>query len=87
MRKPSILVPYPHAAEDHQTVNARVLVDRGAAILVSDDEADRILVQTILDLVANEESCKQFALAAGSLSTEQADHIIAEKIINTLENA
>lgn len=87
VKKPSILVPYPHAAEDHQTVNARVLVDRGAAILVRDDEADNLLVQTILDLVANEESCKQFALAAGSLSTEQADRIIAEKIINTLENA
>jgi UDP-N-acetylglucosamine--N-acetylmuramyl-(pentapeptide) pyrophosphoryl-undecaprenol N-acetylglucosamine transferase len=86
VRKPSILVPYPHASEDHQTVNARVLVDRGAAILVRDEEADKTLVQTILDLVANEESCKQFADAAGSLSTEHADHIIAEKIINTLEN-
>lgn len=30
---PSILVPYPHAVDDHQTVNARFLADRGAAIL------------------------------------------------------
>lgn len=30
---PSILVPYPHAVDDHQTINARFLADRGAAIL------------------------------------------------------
>ena len=32
---PSILVPYPHAVDDHQTINARFLADRGAAILAS----------------------------------------------------
>lgn len=37
---PSILVPYPFATADHQTTNARYLVDAGAAILVTDDELD-----------------------------------------------
>jgi UDP-N-acetylglucosamine--N-acetylmuramyl-(pentapeptide) pyrophosphoryl-undecaprenol N-acetylglucosamine transferase len=36
---PSILVPYPYAMDDHQTVNAAVLTNAGAALLVRDDEA------------------------------------------------
>lgn len=42
-RLPSILVPLPTAAEDHQTSNARALSDRGAAILVKDAEANEKL--------------------------------------------
>ena len=37
--KPAILVPSPNVAEDHQTKNARALVDRDAAILVTDAQA------------------------------------------------
>ena len=36
--RPSILVPYPYAAGDHQTFNARALADAGAAILCPDSE-------------------------------------------------
>ncbi|MDQ2866552.1 MAG: UDP-N-acetylglucosamine--N-acetylmuramyl-(pentapeptide) pyrophosphoryl-undecaprenol N-acetylglucosamine transferase [Candidatus Eremiobacteraeota bacterium] len=36
LRKPSILVPYPHAAEDHQRHNAAILDQAGAAIMVDD---------------------------------------------------
>jgi len=34
----SVLVPYPHAVDDHQTANARFLADAGAAILVPESE-------------------------------------------------
>jgi UDP-N-acetylglucosamine--N-acetylmuramyl-(pentapeptide) pyrophosphoryl-undecaprenol N-acetylglucosamine transferase len=36
---PAVLVPYPHATEDHQTANARTLADAGGALLVPDAEA------------------------------------------------
>lgn len=39
VKKPAIFVPYPHAAEDHQTVNAMHLVNKGAALIVKDQEA------------------------------------------------
>jgi len=41
---PSLLIPFPHAADDHQTANARFLADRGAAILLPQREltADRL---------------------------------------------
>jgi UDP-N-acetylglucosamine--N-acetylmuramyl-(pentapeptide) pyrophosphoryl-undecaprenol N-acetylglucosamine transferase len=34
----AVLVPYPHAADDHQTINARFLADRGAALLIPQRE-------------------------------------------------
>jgi UDP-N-acetylglucosamine--N-acetylmuramyl-(pentapeptide) pyrophosphoryl-undecaprenol N-acetylglucosamine transferase len=37
---PAILVPYPHAAGDHQSSNARWMVDAGAAVRISDSELD-----------------------------------------------
>ena len=37
--KPSILIPFPHAAEDHQTVNAMTLVNKGAAVMIKDMNA------------------------------------------------
>jgi UDP-N-acetylglucosamine--N-acetylmuramyl-(pentapeptide) pyrophosphoryl-undecaprenol N-acetylglucosamine transferase len=37
---PSVLVPYPHAIDDHQTLNARHLSDAGAAVLIADDVLD-----------------------------------------------
>ncbi|MEX0385517.1 undecaprenyldiphospho-muramoylpentapeptide beta-N-acetylglucosaminyltransferase [Spiribacter onubensis] len=35
---PAILVPFPHAVDDHQTANARFLVDAGGACMIADDE-------------------------------------------------
>ena len=50
---PAVLVPYPYAPDDHQAVNASVLVDPGAALMVRDDEAiaDRLgpMVEALLD--------------------------------------
>ena len=37
---PCVLVPYPYATDDHQTKNARSMVDHGAAVLIRDDELD-----------------------------------------------
>ena len=47
---PSILVPYPHATADHQTLNARHFERGGGAIVVADDELDRVpaLVEQLL---------------------------------------
>ena len=54
---PSLLVPYPLAAGDHQTRNARIVADEGAALMVGDAEldSDRLAraVATLLDPVVN----------------------------------
>ena len=55
MRKPVLFVPYPFAAEDHQTVNAKNLVDKNAALMVKDSEAMDKLVPVIIEL-ANDDN-------------------------------
>ncbi len=53
LEKPVILVPSPNVAEDHQTKNAMALSSRGAAILIRDADAERDLVNTALQLIAD----------------------------------
>ena len=50
---PTILVPFPYAAEDHQTFNAKALSTKDAALLVTDKEAPEKLMPTLLQLVAD----------------------------------
>jgi UDP-N-acetylglucosamine--N-acetylmuramyl-(pentapeptide) pyrophosphoryl-undecaprenol N-acetylglucosamine transferase len=50
---PSILVPSPNVAEDHQTKNAMALVNKNAALLVKDAEAQQQLVETAISLLNN----------------------------------
>lgn len=57
--KPTILVPFPFAAEDHQTKNAMSLVNTGAAIHVADKEARSILVSRVLELSSDESTKNQ----------------------------
>jgi UDP-N-acetylglucosamine--N-acetylmuramyl-(pentapeptide) pyrophosphoryl-undecaprenol N-acetylglucosamine transferase len=49
--KPVILVPSPNVAEDHQTKNALALVQKEAAVLIKDEEAEKILVPKALALI------------------------------------
>lgn len=51
--KPSILVPSPNVAEDHQTKNALALSSRGAAKLITDSEAPEKLIDAVLSLASN----------------------------------
>jgi UDP-N-acetylglucosamine--N-acetylmuramyl-(pentapeptide) pyrophosphoryl-undecaprenol N-acetylglucosamine transferase len=85
MKKPAVLVPFPFAAEDHQTVNAQSLVNKDAGIMVKDGEALDKLVTTIINLAKDE--TKQIELAAniGKLGITNADEIIAKEILKTIQ--
>jgi UDP-N-acetylglucosamine--N-acetylmuramyl-(pentapeptide) pyrophosphoryl-undecaprenol N-acetylglucosamine transferase len=78
--KPSILVPSPNVAEDHQTHNARALSDKGAAILVRDVEAVDMLVNTALETIASKEKLQ--SLSANVLKLAYPNS--AEKIVNEI---
>jgi len=56
--KPTILIPSPHVAEDHQTKNALSLVDRNAAIMIKDSEVVDTLEGQISSVLENEDSTK-----------------------------
>lgn len=82
--KPAILVPYPLAAEDHQTVNAKQLVSLDAAVLVRDAAADAELIDHILELNADPKRREQMQQRMSKLGIRDADHRIARSILETV---
>jgi UDP-N-acetylglucosamine--N-acetylmuramyl-(pentapeptide) pyrophosphoryl-undecaprenol N-acetylglucosamine transferase len=82
--KPVIFVPYPFAAEDHQTSNAMQLVRKEAAQMVKDEEVNTHLVETILALAADAEKRKQMQAHLTALGITDADKRIAEEIIKAI---
>ncbi len=83
--KPVIFVPYPHAAEDHQTSNAAALVNKGAATAVTDAEAATALIPTLLRLLADEPLQARMRAALSALAIRDADERIAHHVIRLAE--
>lgn len=79
--KPSILVPSPNVAEDHQTKNARALSNRGAAIFVSDAEAPDKLMETALKTLQDAELLKSLGEEARKLAKPNAASDIADEVM------
>jgi UDP-N-acetylglucosamine--N-acetylmuramyl-(pentapeptide) pyrophosphoryl-undecaprenol N-acetylglucosamine transferase len=79
---PSILIPYPHATDDHQTKNARAFAEAGAAILLSDDDCtgDR-LAREIRSLLSDKMKLDEMASAAKGLAYTGAAQAIAEILL------
>ncbi|MCL1905512.1 MAG: undecaprenyldiphospho-muramoylpentapeptide beta-N-acetylglucosaminyltransferase [Clostridiales bacterium] len=75
---PTILIPYPYAANDHQTLNARAFVKAGAARMIPDDRLDSAeLACQALGLLDGTEEIRQMSQAAKSLARPDAlDSII-----------
>ena len=79
--KPSILVPLPSAAEDHQTKNAMALVNKNAAVLVKEIDANNHLVNESIDLIKQSEKLKQLSENAHCLSMPNSTHRIAIEVL------
>ena len=83
--KPSILVPSPNVAEDHQTKNALALANRDAAIMVTDAEAPEKLVDAMLATVNDEDKLHSLSTNVLRMALlNSAERIVdeVEKIIN-----
>ena len=75
--KPSILVPSPNVAEDHQTKNAMALVDKKAALMIRDIDAVNVLVGKMIDTVLDDELLSSLsANVAGMALPDAAGHIV-----------
>ncbi|MFM9908098.1 MAG: undecaprenyldiphospho-muramoylpentapeptide beta-N-acetylglucosaminyltransferase [Chitinophagaceae bacterium] len=83
-KKPVIFVPFPFAAEDHQTVNAKELVDKEAAELVKDNEATEKLVSAIISLIKNEPKQQILINNIAKLAVLNADEVIAKEILKRI---
>ena len=83
--KAAILVPSPNVAEDHQTKNALALVNRDAAVMVTDADAVETLVPTMLDTVGNSDLLASLSANVEKMALrDAAEHIVdeVEKIIS-----
>lgn len=83
--KASILVPYPFASEDHQTMNAKALSDKNAAILIPDHQAQEKVVKEVMALVNDESKRKLLEKSIKDFGKPYATKAIVNEI-NTLIN-
>ena len=79
--KPSILVPSPNVAEDHQTHNAMALVNKNAAVLVRDADAAEQLIPTAIALINDEKQLKTLHTNVLKLAQKDSARRIAEEVI------
>lgn len=79
--KPSVMVPSPNVAEDHQTKNAQALVEREAAIMVKDEEAREQMLAEAITLLEDKQRRKVLSENISALAHANASQEIANEII------
>ena len=79
--KPTIFVPSPNVAEDHQTKNAMALVERNAALMVRDAEAISKAMKVAEELLADKERLATLARNIAALGIADA----AERVVRQIE--
>ena len=78
---PSLLVPYPLATEDHQTTNAHLLVDAGAAVAIPDSEIDgEAFANELFSLVDDADRRAAMRAAAQGLGQERSAALVADRV-------
>jgi UDP-N-acetylglucosamine--N-acetylmuramyl-(pentapeptide) pyrophosphoryl-undecaprenol N-acetylglucosamine transferase len=85
--KPCVFVPYPFAAEDHQTFNAKTLVDDGAAFMVKDAMVKDALVPLITDAINQPSILDNMQKKIKAFAISNADEIIAKEIIASVKTS
>lgn len=79
MAKPTIFVPSPNVAEDHQTKNAMALVERGAAEMVRDGEAVQRGMAEAVALAGDAERLERLSANIAALAiSDAAERVVAE---------
>jgi UDP-N-acetylglucosamine--N-acetylmuramyl-(pentapeptide) pyrophosphoryl-undecaprenol N-acetylglucosamine transferase len=86
VRKPTILIPSPNVAEDHQTKNAMALVTYNAAIIIKDSEAKEKLRSEAVRLVKDEEACFKLSENISRLALPDSAIVIANEVISLINN-
>ena len=82
--KPSILVPSPNVAEDHQTINAMALVERNAAVLVKDSEAVERVVEEVIVLINDETKQAELSKNISVMARPDAAKDIAGEVLKMI---
>ena len=83
--KPTIFIPSPNVAEDHQTKNAKAIVDKKGAILLKENELDEKFETTFSDLISNEKWQNEISNNIKSLAKPNATKEIVEEIVKLIQ--
>ena len=87
---PSICMPYPYHKDRHQYLNAGVLVDAGAAVIVDDLPEDnqraQNLWQVLEELMKDQVKRQKMVQSCGKIAKPQAASVIAQKLVGLLDN-
>ena len=81
--KPSILIPLPNSAQDHQRINAYTYAQTGAAIIMEEPNlTPHLLIDRLKEILTDKELNKSMIMAAKKFATPQATKTLAEKILS-----
>jgi len=83
--KPTILVPSPNVAEDHQTKNAMALVKKEAALLVPDKNARQDLIPQFIELFSNDSKQVELGINIQKLARPNADELIVDEVFKIIK--
>lgn len=82
--KPAILIPSPYVAEQHQHINAQVMVQVGAALVLEERDCAQSLLPTVLQLINDQASLQRMSAASLALARPQAADRIAQTILTDI---
>lgn len=85
LAKPSILVPSPNVAEDHQTQNALALVKYEAAVMIKDVEAQFNLIPKAIELIKSENELQKLSENILKLADKNSDERIVDEICKLIK--
>lgn len=83
-KKPVLFVPYPFAAEDHQTVNAMTLIKKHAALMVRDSETMKKLSFMTIELAKDKSKQEELRMNISKLAITDADMKIAVEVLKLI---
>ena len=85
LEKPVVLIPSPNVAEDHQTKNAMALVDKKAAVMVKDIEANAKLIDVALDLIRDQSKLQTLSKNISQLAQPNSAERIVDEIVKIID--
>ncbi len=83
--KPTIFIPSPNVAEDHQTKNAKSICDKNGAILIKEPELENKFETIFKDLISNEEKQKELSQNIKKLAKPNATKDIVDEIVKLIK--
>jgi UDP-N-acetylglucosamine--N-acetylmuramyl-(pentapeptide) pyrophosphoryl-undecaprenol N-acetylglucosamine transferase len=85
LKKPTVLIPSPNVAEDHQTKNARAMSDNDAAVFIPDNEAENKIASTIIALINDKERLHLLSANIAAFAQQHSAERIVDEVIKIIE--